>query len=91
MNHICIFRYRAFRDAPSQRSSAEDLAFSVANFFAKNGTFVSLSTITWYYIYTYMLTTFVLYYFYITSISDEYWCSTMVVQMMVVHIFTLEL
>ncbi|KAK1394870.1 Beta-galactosidase [Heracleum sosnowskyi] len=33
-------QYRAFGDPSSQRS-AEDLAFSVANFFAKNGTFVN--------------------------------------------------
>ncbi|XP_074325969.1 beta-galactosidase 13-like [Apium graveolens] len=33
-------QYRAFGDPPSQRS-AEDLAFSVASFFAKNGTFVN--------------------------------------------------
>lgn len=31
------YRYRTFGDPPSQRA-AEDLAFSVARFFAKNGT-----------------------------------------------------
>uniref|UniRef100_A0A3Q7IZ73 Uncharacterized protein n=1 Tax=Solanum lycopersicum TaxID=4081 RepID=A0A3Q7IZ73_SOLLC len=31
------YKYRTFGDPPSQRS-AEDLAFSVARFFAKNGT-----------------------------------------------------
>lgn len=33
-------RYRAFGDPPSQRS-AEDIAFSVANFFARGGSFVN--------------------------------------------------
>ena len=33
-------RYRAFGDPPSQRS-AEDIAYSVINFFARGGSFVS--------------------------------------------------
>lgn len=35
-----VFRYRVFGDPPSQRS-AEDLAYSVARFFSKNGTLVN--------------------------------------------------
>lgn len=36
----CNYRYRVFGDPPSTRS-AEDLAFSVARFFSKNGTLVN--------------------------------------------------
>lgn len=37
LNQIGDNRYRVFGDPPSQRA-AEDLAFSVARFFSKNGT-----------------------------------------------------
>jgi len=33
---LYIYRYRAFGDTPSQRA-AEDIAFSVARWFSKNG------------------------------------------------------
>ena len=37
---LCNYRYRVFGDPPSQRA-AEDIAYSVARFFSRNGTLVN--------------------------------------------------
>lgn len=49
---LSYYRYRVFGDPPSQRA-AEDIAFSVARFFSKNGSLVNYYMVSNTYIYIY--------------------------------------
>ena len=80
---IWNYRYRVFGDPPSRRS-AEDIAFSVARFFSKNGSLVNYYMVTnnlimlpnfFYEINLWKLC------FLLNSIRN--WCSTMVEQILV--------
>lgn len=46
LSKIHDYRYRVFGDPPSQRA-AEDIAYSVARFFSKNGSFVNYYMVKW--------------------------------------------